>query len=183
MSFARLTALSIAVFLSTSVYAGGMHGGHGHSSSMAAHSKSYGEVGNAAEVDREIKITMFDNYYDPVRISVKPGETIRFMIENKGQLVHEFNISSAIMHAVHQEEMKKMVQHGVIQGDKLNHKMMEIDMRNGHSMKHDDPNSALLEPGQHQEIIWKFNEKADVEFACNVPGHYQAGMVGEVFFE
>lgn len=185
MTFSRLAAISIAVSLSASVYAGGMHGGHGHgdSASMMGHGMSIGEVGNVAEVDREIKIAMFDNYYEPERISVKPGETIRFVIENKGQLVHEFNIGTAIMHAAHQQEMMMMVQHGVIQGGKLNHEMMEMDMGNGHSMKHDDPNSVLLEPGQGQEIIWKFNEKADIEFACNVPGHYQAGMAGEVVFK
>jgi uncharacterized cupredoxin-like copper-binding protein len=58
--------------------------------------------------------------------------------------------------------------------------MMEMDMGNGQSMKHDDPNSVLLEPGQRQEVIWKFSDNSNIEFACNVPGHYQAGMYGDV---
>ncbi len=33
-----------------------------------------------------------------------------------------------------------------------------------------------------QEVIWTFSEKGSIEFACNVPGHYQAGMYGEVNF-
>ena len=51
----------------------------------------------------------------------------------------------------------------------------------GHGM-HDDPNSVLLEPGKSGEIVWTFPKDADVaiEFACNVPGHYQSGMVGSV---
>ena len=76
-----------------------------------------------------------------------------------------------------------LVEHCVLQGGKLNHDLMHMDMGNGHSMKHDDPNSVLLEPGQSKEVVWKFSEKGKIEFACNVPGHYQAGMDGEVNFE
>jgi uncharacterized cupredoxin-like copper-binding protein len=60
---------------------------------------------------------------------------------------------------------------------------MNMDMGNGQTMKHDDPNSVLLEPGESKEIVWTFPEKADVEFACNVPGHYQSGMYGDVNFK
>ena len=47
---------------------------------------------------------------------------------------------------------------------------------------HNEPNSILLEPGQTGEITWSFPQGADVdlEFACNVPGHYDAGMAGEI---
>jgi len=41
---------------------------------------------------------------------------------------------------------------------------------------------VLLEPGESKEVVWKFSEKSSIEFACNVPGHYQAGMYGEVNF-
>jgi uncharacterized cupredoxin-like copper-binding protein len=58
--------------------------------------------------------------------------------------------------------------------------MMEMDMGNGMTMKHDDPNSVLLEPGKSAEVIWTFPKKAELEFACNVPGHYESGMVGKV---
>jgi uncharacterized cupredoxin-like copper-binding protein len=104
------------------------------------------------------------------------------VVENKGNLVHEFNIGTPEMHETHQKEMMMMVEHGVIQGGKLNHHMMDMDMGNGHSMKHDDPNSVLLEPGQSKEVVWKFSDKGNIEFACNVPGHYQAGMYGDVNF-
>ena len=49
----------------------------------------------------------------------------------------------------------------------------------GHGM-HDEPNSVLLEPGKSAEIVWKFPEHAELEFACNVPGHYDAGMQGPI---
>lgn len=123
---------------------------------------------------------MYDNYYEPEQISVKDGETIRFVVKNEGMLVHEFNIGTAAMHAAHQDEMRMMVEHGVIQGDTINHAMMKMDMGNGQTMEHDDPNSVLLEPGQRKEVIWTFTDNANLEFACNVPGHYAAGMMGQI---
>ncbi|MNG22690.1 Copper binding protein, plastocyanin/azurin family [compost metagenome] len=47
-------------------------------------------------------------------------------------------------------------------------------------MAHDDPNTVMLEPGQSAELTWTFSQSTGLEFACNIPGHYQAGMVGNV---
>lgn len=46
-------------------------------------------------------------------------------------------------------------------------------------MEHNDPNSVLIEPGATKELIWTFSKSTGLEFACNVPGHYQSGMVGQ----
>ncbi len=93
--------------------------------------------------------------------------------------MHEFNIGTAASHAEHAPTMQMMVDHGVIEGGKINHetaKAMQASM--GHGM-HDEPNSALLVPGKTAELIWAFPDRGDIEFACNVPGHYDAGMVIE----
>lgn len=171
---ALLPAMVLAI--SSGAYAAGEHGGHHGDNSV-------GEPGKAENVSRTIDVTMMDNYYEPESISVEPGETIRFRVKNEGALVHEFNIGTANMHDAHQKEMQMMVEHGVIKDDRIDQEMMEMDMGNGHSMKHDDPNSVLMEPGESKEIIWTFTEAADLEFACNVPGHYQAGMYGDIEFE
>lgn len=171
---ALLPAMVVAI--SSGAYAAGEHGGH-HGG------EAVGEPGKAENVSRTIDVTMMDNYYEPESIAVEPGETIRFRVKNEGALVHEFNIGTADMHEAHQKEMQMMVEHGVLKGDRIDHEMMEMDMGNGHSMKHDDPNSVLMEPGESKEIIWTFTEAADLEFACNVPGHYQAGMYGDIEFE
>lgn len=168
-----IAALAMSVSV-TALGAGAHDGGH--------HGATSGEPGKASEASRTINVEMYDNYYEPESIVVQAGETVRFVVENKGALVHEFNIGTPDMHEAHQEEMMMMVEHGVIQGGKLNHEMMEMDMGNGHSMKHDDPNSVLLEAGKSGELVWKFSKQANIEFACNVPGHYQAGMYGEVNF-
>lgn len=177
MNASKFLIFTAAMTVSATALAAGAHGdGHGHGTNI-------GKPGEASKADRTISVEMHDNYYEPESIQVKPGETVRFVVENKGSLVHEFNIGTPDMHDNHQEEMQMMVEHGVIQGGKLNRKMMEMDMGNGHSMKHDDPNSVLLEPGESQEVVWKFTGEGNVEFACNVPGHYQAGMYGEVNFK
>jgi len=176
MSLAKFAVAAVTMSMSVTAFAAGTHGGgHGHGAKN-------GEPGKASDASRSITVEMYDNYYEPEKIEVTPGETVRFVVENKGKLVHEFNIGTPDMHEAHQEEMMMMVEHGIIQGGKLNHDMMEMDMGNGQSMKHDDPNSVLLEPGQSKEVVWKFTEESSLEFACNVPGHYEAGMYGEVNF-
>ncbi|MBT5513476.1 MAG: copper-binding protein [Rhodospirillaceae bacterium] len=152
---------------------------HGHGGGHA-NMKKIGMAGDAAKVTRTIKVVMHDNYYEPENISVKEGETVRFLIRNAGEFVHEFNIATGPMHVTHQPEMMMMVEHGVLEPDKINWeaaKAMQKSM--GHGM-HNEPNSKLLEPGKSGEIIWTFPKHADLEFACNIPGHYDSGMVGKV---
>lgn len=177
MNLSGFVVATAALSLSASVFAAGGHDG------MHGQGANFGKPGKASDAGRTITVEMHDNYYEPESIEVSPGETVRFVVENKGSLVHEFNIGTAAMHEAHQEEMMMMVNHGVIDGGTIHHDMMEMDMGNGHSMKHDDPNSVLLEPEQSKEIVWMFSEKSDIEFACNVPGHYQAGMYGDVNFD
>lgn len=171
-SLLTVVTTTMALTLSGAAFAAGSHDG-GH------HGASIGTPGKAGNVDRTISITMKDNYYSPEKLTIGQGDTIRFNVSNKGSQVHEFNIGTASMHHAHQEEMMMMVEHGVIQGDTLNRDKMSMDM-GGQSMKHDDPNSVLLEPGESREVIWHFSESTDLEFACNVPGHYQSGMHGTI---
>ena len=86
------------------------------------------------------------------------------------------------MHKAHQKEMIMMMEHGMIEADRINHDRMKMDMGGGHKMGHDDPNSVLLEPGKSAEVIWKFSKAGELEFACNLPGHYDSGMVGNFRF-
>ena len=76
--------------------------------------------------------------------------------------------------------MLMLVEHGVLEPEKINWdiaKAMQKSM--GHGM-HNEPNSVLLEPGKTGEIIWTFSKNIDLEFACNIPGHYESGMVGTI---
>ena len=51
-----------------------------------------GEKGDPSKIDRVIKIKMYDNYYEPNLVKIKKGETIKFVVENLGEMVHEYNI-------------------------------------------------------------------------------------------
>lgn len=119
---------------------------------------TFGHPGKAAQVNRTIKITALDIRFDNIRLHVRAGETVRFIVTNKGQLVHEFIIGDAREQAEHEQEMQKMA---------------AMNMP-------DEPNGITLKPGQTKTLIWTFGQKGEVEFACHVPGHFAAGMVGKI---
>ena len=139
-----------------------------------------GQKGNVAEVDRVIEVKMYDNYFEPNKINIKKGETVRFIIHNFGTLVHEFNIATKKMHLKHQPEMLKMVENEILLGDKIDFEKMKEIAKIDHSMAHSHSNSILLEPNMSGEIIWKFNTDTILEVACNIPGHYESGMVAKL---
>ncbi|WP_027921668.1 plastocyanin/azurin family copper-binding protein [Pseudomonas sp. URMO17WK12:I12] len=146
-----------------------------------AQSYDFGQPAAAAKATRSVEVVMGDMSFTPKAIDIKAGETIRFVLVNKGQLLHEFNLGDAAMHAKHQQEMLQMQQSGML----MPNGMKEMDhgamagMDHG-MMKHDDPNSVLVEPGKTAELTWTFTKASSLEFACNIPGHYQAGMVGKL---
>ena len=139
-----------------------------------------GEKGDPAEVSKVIVVKMYDNYYEPNIFEIKKNQTIKFIVYNYGELVHEFNIATKVMHLKHQPEMMKMVENEILLVDKIDKKKMKELAKKDHSMSHSHSNSVLLEPDQSGEIIWKFNTNTDIEIACNVPGHYEAGMIAKI---
>ena len=139
-----------------------------------------GSKGNANNVSRVIKVIMYDNYYVPNSFQINSGETIKFEVENAGELVHEFNIANKMMHMKHQPEMEKMVENEILFADSIDKDKMKKMAKMDKSMGHSHSNSVLLEPKQKGDIIWKFDNAVNIEVACNVPGHYQAGMIAKV---
>ncbi|MCY0148536.1 cupredoxin family protein [Hoeflea sp. G2-23] len=134
--------------------ASGTHSG-GHGSMMAI-----GNPGKASEVSRTIEVIMKETddgemIFEPKEILVEKGETIHFMVMNKGELEHEFVLDD---------------HEGVMEHKGLMERMPE--------MEHDDPNSVRLDPGMDGEVIWSFAHAGPFEFACLIPGHYDSGMKG-----
>jgi Uncharacterized copper-binding protein len=139
-----------------------------------------GEKGKVSEIDRVIEIKMYDNYFEPNNIVIKKNETIKFYVTNFGTLVHEFNIATKSMHLNHQPEMLKMMENEILLVDRIDYEKMKEMAKIDHSMAHSHFNSVLLEPNQSGEIIWKFNTEINLEAACNVPGHYESGMIVKI---
>ena len=151
-----------------------------HSFVYADNNMKIGSKGNESEVSRVIKVVMYDNHYEPSSFQIKAGETIKFEVENAGMLVHEFNIANKMMHKKHQPEMLKMVENEILLADSIDKKKMKKMAKMDKAMGHSHSNSVLLEPKQKGEIIWKFDNAVNIEVACNVPGHYQVGMIAKV---
>ena len=140
----------ILIFIPNILYAGSM--------------KAIGVKGNEGNVDRVIKVLMYDNYYQPNNFKIKKNETIKFVVENKGKLVHEFNIATKEMHLKHQPEMMMMVEHEILLADKIDKKkLMEMSKKNP-AMAHSHSNSVLLSPGEKAELIWKFSNTVAVSY-------------------
>ena len=148
--------------------------------SIASSMNMMGEKGNPTEVDKVIKVKMYDNYYEPSEFKIKKNQTIKFIVHNYGELVHEFNIASTEMHLKHQPEMMKMVENEILLVDRIDKKKMKELSKKDNRMSHSHTNSVLLEPNESAEIIWKFSTEAKLEAACNVPGHYESGMIAKI---
>lgn len=120
--------------------------------------KEWGIGGDAKAVTRTIEITMLDTMrFVPEHISVKQGETVRLKVKNVGKVMHELVIGTKQELDTHAEMMKKHP-----------------------NMEHDEPYMAHVSPGKSADIIWNFNRAGQFDFACLLPGHYEAGMVGKI---
>ena len=139
-----------------------------------------GKKGDPVEVSKVITVKMYDNYYEPNKFEIKKNQTIKFIVYNYGELVHEFNIATKEMHLKHQPEMVKLVENEILLADKIDKKKMKEMAKKDQSMSHSHANSVLLEPNEDGEIIWKFNTEAKLEAACNIPGHYETGMIAKI---
>ena len=142
--------------------------------------KMIGEKGNISEATRTITVKMHDNYFEPAQINIKKNETIKFIVLNVGELVHEFNIATKEMHIKHQPEMMMMVENGILLIDRVDKEKMKQMAKKNPSMAHSHSNSLLLSPGEKGELVWKFSNKSKLEAACNVPGHYEVGMIAKI---
>ena len=148
--------------------------------SNAASMKMIGSKGDPNDVSRIIEVKMYDNYYEPNSIQVKQGETVKIIVKNLGELVHEYNIGTKEMHIEHQPEMARLIEHEILLGDRIDHIKMKEMSKVDHSLGHKHANSVMLEPKESGEIIWKFSKDITLEMACNIPGHYESGMVGRI---
>lgn len=160
MKISMLAAAAITMFLvSTGAPA---HGEKPHSRKFSpaqlAEEKAFGKAGDPKKVTRTIRFAMSDRMrFDPSRITVRQGETIRFLVRNEGKLMHEMVFGTPQELKEHADLMKKFP-----------------------GMEHDEPYMAHVAPGKTEEIVWQFTRAGEFDFACLIAGHFDAGMVGRV---
>lgn len=118
----------------------------------------WGQEGNPKRITRTIEVDMADNMrFTPSDLTIKRGETVRFVVHNGGQVLHEMVLGTKKALAEHAELMKKFP-----------------------DMEHSEPNMAHVKPGRNGEIVWQFTQPGEFQFACLQPGHFEAGMVGKL---
>jgi uncharacterized cupredoxin-like copper-binding protein len=124
-------------------------------------STPFGRPGDPKSVSRTVTVRMSDTMrFSPDSLSVKRGETIRFIVKNDGKLLHEMVLGSD----------ESLREHAAL-------------MRKFPEMEHDEPYMVHVEPGKTGEMVWTFDKSGDIGFACLIPGHYEAGMTGKVTAE
>jgi uncharacterized cupredoxin-like copper-binding protein len=120
-----------------------------------------GAPGDSKQPARVITIIMSENgggmNFTPDRLDVKKDEQVRFVLENKGALAHEFRLASVKNNDEHAAMMQQMP-----------------------DMRHREPNAVTLDSGRTGEMLWRFSQSGTFEFACLIPGHREAGMHGTV---
>jgi uncharacterized cupredoxin-like copper-binding protein len=132
------------------------------------HPMSGGKPGDAAKASRTVEIVATDNAFSLKSLQVRDGETIRFVIRNDGFDPHEFLIGSRPEHAEHLKMMKAMIEQQK-KGERAS------------PMPHHD-NGVTVRPGETATFVWTFARAADLQFACDIPGHYEDGMHGPITF-
>lgn len=137
------------IFVALTAMASGTHKG-GHDD------EAIGKPGVAGKVTRTVTMDMTDTMrFSLPSVTVKQGETVRFVVSNSGKVKHEMVLGTAKELKEHYEVMKKNPE-----------------------MEHADDNMVTVAPGKSGEIIWQFTKAGKVDFACLQPGHYDAGMKG-----
>ena len=135
------------------------HGNSTHASGpVIKEQKPWGIAAEAREARRTITIEMTDDMrFSPSHFSVKKGETLRLRVVNKGLLMHEMVLGTRASLDEHAQMMLKYP-----------------------GMEHAEPYMAHVATGQTEDMVWSFNRAGEFDFACLIPGHYQAGMTGRL---
>jgi uncharacterized cupredoxin-like copper-binding protein len=125
---------------------------------LSTEEHAFGVEGNPKMANRTIPISMDDTmHYSRPEIQVRQGETVTFVISNKGKLLHELVIGT-------EDELQK---HAEL-------------MRKNPDMEHDEPYMAHVRPGTTEKMTWRFTKAGTFLFGCLVAGHFEAGMKGTI---
>jgi uncharacterized cupredoxin-like copper-binding protein len=152
----------VALLLSSGLAAHGTdeHAAH-HGAQAAAvvkEQKPWGIAGDVKTVTRTVTIRMLDTMrFEPSQIDVQEGETLKLVIRNEGKMLHELVIGTSQELQAHAAQMLKFP-----------------------NMAHDEPYMAHVATGKTGQLVWTFNRAGEFQFACLIPGHFQAGMVGSL---
>jgi uncharacterized cupredoxin-like copper-binding protein len=167
-SYINGAALALCVTLSSVAFAddsmpnmSGMDmSAHQHHHDMS----SFGHPASAGQAGRKIAITMNDLSFSPAAVTVKAGETVLFVVHNTSAADHDFTLGDKATQEAHRKEMAEAMNG-------------QEEMEHHH---HHGGNALTVKAGKTAKLAWTFDKPGVVEYDCNVPGHYEAGMAGTV---
>lgn len=121
------------------------------------HSESHGgntTDASAAGPPRTVDVVMRDIAFEPAAVTVKAGETVKFVFRNEGQIPHDAFLGDDAAQAAHEKEMR--------------------ESEGGHHG--DEGHAVTVQPGQTGSFTYTFDRDAALLIGCHQPGHWQAGM-------
>jgi uncharacterized cupredoxin-like copper-binding protein len=128
---------------------------------LAACGDASDSEGATTDGARTVEVDMVDTAFEPDRLEVNEGDTVRFVFANRGDVAHDAFIGDADAQADHESEMRADqddVGHGGGHGDA------------------DEEEAVTVEPGDSEELTHTFDEAGTTEIGCHQEGHYEAGM-------
>lgn len=150
----------------------------------------WGHPGKVGDVSRSIEIETKEIGFGRKSIEVRDGETVRFVIRNTGQMVHDFAIGPAEAQARRRAQVATAMSSGMMDTGRMPGGLTQTAMSGSQTdpdrskppaSGHSAPNAMLIHRGETRELIWSFSRAQDLEFACNMPGHYSM-MRGKFVF-
>lgn len=149
----------LSSIIASSVFADAGHTTKGHSKMGIEGMSEVGMPAKGAQPDKVIHVLLSDDMTIQFKkeVNIEPNDIVQFVVMNLGKIDHEFTIGSAKEQLEHREMMKTMTQH-----------------------MHDSGSAITVKPGEAKQLLWHFHGDNKVEFACNIPGHAEAGMVKKV---
>lgn len=125
---------------------------------ISTEEKTFGREGDPGKATRTINVDMNDKMrFTPASLEIKQGETVKFVVKNSGRIMHEFVLGT----------MSELKEHSAL-------------MQKFPGMEHAEPYMAHVAPGKTETVTWRFTKAGNFNFGCLIPGHFEAGMVGNV---
>jgi uncharacterized cupredoxin-like copper-binding protein len=152
-----LLAISLGNLGAAFAHGEAMHAGK-KDRSLPVEERAFGREGDPARATRTVRVIMADTMrFTPSSVTIQRGETVKFVVRNNGKVKHEMVIGTMDELKAHAEMMKKHP-----------------------GMEHDEPYMAHVAPGRTGTIAWQFTKAGEFQFGCLMPGHFEAGMIGQI---
>lgn len=119
---------------------------------------AFGQTGDPSKVSRTVRIVVDNSTrYNLKPITISENETVRFVVLNRGTVLHDLMLGTE---GALTERIEAMKRH--------------------HGIEHEEAYMTHASPKKTAEIIWQFSQPGEFQYACVIPGHSQPSRVGVI---